>query len=70
MRIEFDVTTGETIELPDAPSLPPLPEPVTILYPIDLWSRLTEAEAEAVEAATLASEKALRRMPKRQEMTY
>lgn len=33
--------------------VPPDPEPlpVTILYPVDLWSRLTDSEAEAVETA-------------------
>lgn len=28
--------------------------PVTILYPVDLWSRLTNAEADEVEAAMTA----------------
>lgn len=30
---------------------PTEPEPVTILYPVDLWSRLTDVEADQVEAA-------------------
>ena len=33
---------------------PPLPEPVVVLYPVDLWSRLTDAEADAVESAMTA----------------
>ncbi len=27
-----------------------VPPPVTVLYPVDLWSRMTNAEAEQVEA--------------------
>ena len=27
------------------------PDPLTVIYPADLWSRMTDAEAEAVEAA-------------------
>lgn len=34
-----------------APEPEPEPDPVTVVYPVDLWSRLTNAEAEAVEAA-------------------
>jgi len=34
-----------------APPIPEPPESVTIVYPVDLWSRMTDAEAEAVEAA-------------------
>lgn len=30
---------------------PPELEPITILYPVDLWSRLTNAEADLVETA-------------------
>lgn len=34
------------------PYVPPVePEPVVIVYPVDLWSRMTDAEADAVEAA-------------------
>lgn len=33
------------------PEPEPGPEPVTIVYPVDLWSRLTDAEADAVETA-------------------
>lgn len=36
-----------------APYVPPPPEPapMVVLYPVDLWSRLTDAEADQVEAA-------------------
>lgn len=37
------------------PYIPPvLPEPVTIVYPVDLWSRMSDGEAEQVETAMLA----------------
>lgn len=32
---------------------PPPPAPVIVLYPVDLWSRLTNDEAEQVEGAML-----------------
>lgn len=40
---------------PRTPYVPPaVPEAVTIVYPVDLWSRMTDAEADAVEAAMAA----------------
>lgn len=38
---------------PEADEMPsyPAPEPETVVYPVDLWSRMTNAEADAVEAA-------------------
>ncbi|WP_406873287.1 hypothetical protein WHT83_06200 [Aminobacter sp. P9b] len=50
-----------SIEVPTAPESAtqpwlgdrwgPAPAPVIVLYPVDLWSRLTNAEADQVEAA-------------------
>jgi hypothetical protein len=40
---------GEWVDHTPGPE--PVPEPVTVLYPVDLWSRMTEAEASEVEAA-------------------
>jgi len=34
-----------------APPIPEPPEPVTIVYPVDLWSRMTDVEADAVVQA-------------------
>ncbi|WP_242220095.1 hypothetical protein [Shinella zoogloeoides] len=34
-----------------APPIPGPPEPVSIVYPVDLWSRMTDAEADAVVQA-------------------
>lgn len=39
---------------------PPPPPLVVVLYPVDLWSRLTETEAEQVEAAIAAQPVRLR----------
>lgn len=43
----------EEIVIPEEPEPEPEPDPVTILYPVDLWTRVTDAEAEAIEAAML-----------------
>ncbi|MGD9476954.1 hypothetical protein [Shinella sp. G-2] len=43
---------GEYEILPYVP--PAEPQPVVIVYPVDLWSRMTDAEADAVEAAMAA----------------
>lgn len=48
--VEIDAVTGEMVEREWAP-MPPEPDAATILYPVDLWSRLTNEEAEQVEAA-------------------
>ncbi|MCB5205002.1 hypothetical protein LH464_21280 [Neorhizobium sp. T786] len=47
----FDLTPEEVAEHGSA--APPHVLPVTILYPVDLWSRLTETEADQVEAVML-----------------
>lgn len=49
-------TTGEvTVEMRDPEEalggIPPEPEMVTVLFAVDLWTRLTDAEAEQVEQA-------------------
>lgn len=49
--VEVDMTPEEIAELEaDAPPPILLPEPVTVVYSVDLWSRMTNAEAEAVAA--------------------
>lgn len=51
MRTEIDIRTGAVTEVNEiAPSFQS-PVVSTVLYPVDLWSRLTNIEAEHVEAA-------------------
>lgn len=61
-RLIVDVETGDVESRDMTPeeiseheaSLPvpiPAPEPVTIVYSVDLWSRMTNAEADQVGAA-------------------
>lgn len=41
-------------DFPIGPYVPPeIPPPVVILYPVDLWTRVTDEEAEQIEAAML-----------------
>ncbi|TWC85666.1 hypothetical protein FB593_102518 [Rhizobium sp. SJZ105] len=49
--VEVDLTAEEIAEL--EASAPPivLPEPVTIVFNVDLWSRMTDDEADQVGAA-------------------
>lgn len=52
----FEAAQQAAADLGDAlPLEPPPPEPepdqVTVVYPVDLWSRMTDVEADAVEAA-------------------
>lgn len=61
--VTFDAETGELTERPltdeeiaeidDLASAPPVitPDPVTIVNNVDLWSRMTDAEADQVGAA-------------------
>lgn len=61
--VTFNAETGETIERPlteeeiteieDLASAPPVitPDPVTVVNNVDLWSRMTEDEADQVGAA-------------------
>lgn len=59
--IIFNAATGEEAERPltaeeiagiaaSAPEPLPIPEPVTVVYAVDLWSRMTNAEADQVGA--------------------
>jgi len=56
-RVVFNLETGEREEIPLSPAeLAALEanvpaDEIIILYPVDLWSRLTDSEAVAVETA-------------------
>jgi len=61
-RVEYDLETGERQEIPLTPqeiadleaAAPPATNPVIVVYPVDLWSRMTDHEAEDVETAMAA----------------
>ncbi|KRA63138.1 hypothetical protein [Rhizobium sp. Root651] len=47
-----NMTAGEIAELESVAPVPfPFPEPVTVVYGVDLWSRMTNGEADQVGAA-------------------
>lgn len=47
-----DMTVAEIAELEtSAPAPFPFPDPVTVVYSVDIWSRMTGAEADQVGAA-------------------
>lgn len=49
---ERAMTPAEIAEIEAGAHEPiPLPEPVTVVYSVDLWSRMTDAEADQVGAA-------------------
>lgn len=65
----FDAETGLTeerdmtpAEINELPNLLPEPDPVTVVYSVDLWSRMTDAEADQVGAAMEAQPFRIRRI--------